>query len=168
MTPEQVEAKFPTPEDFAAMLDKAVPGKKLNGTSLPGGTLGEQWLNWQQQYAKSYPTTSLGTEEQQFLEIIAFTDATGAIARAVTKEAQGTAQFTAASDSATVQGLDQVGKDLSVGGFLAGLTSGNLWVRVAKVAIGGVILVVGLAKLTGADQKAPAIVRTAVKAAPLL
>jgi hypothetical protein len=53
----------------------------------------------------------------------------------------------------------------SVSQFLTGLTSGNLWIRVAKVAIGGVILVVGIAKLTGIEK---GIVGTAVKAAPLL
>jgi hypothetical protein len=53
----------------------------------------------------------------------------------------------------------------SVSQFLSGLTSANLWIRVAKVAIGGVILIVGIAKLTGVEK---GIVGTAVKAAPLL
>jgi hypothetical protein len=53
-------------------------------------------------------------------------------------------------------------------GFLADLTSANLWIRVAKITIGGTILIVGLAKLTGADQKIGGVVHTAVKAAPLL
>jgi hypothetical protein len=53
-------------------------------------------------------------------------------------------------------------------GFLADLTSGNLWIRAGKVVLGGAILIVGLAKLTGADQKIGGVVSTAVKAAPLL
>ena len=36
--------------------------------------------------------------------------------------------------------------------LLAYLTSQGTWVRVAKVAIGGVLVIVGLAKLTGAGQ----------------
>lgn len=53
-------------------------------------------------------------------------------------------------------------------GFLGILTTQNLWIRVAKVAIGGTILIVGLAKLTGADQQIGGIVKTAVTKAPLL
>jgi hypothetical protein len=53
----------------------------------------------------------------------------------------------------------------SVTDFLTGLTSANLWIRVAKVAIGGVLLIVGLAKLTGLDNK---VTNAAIKAAPLL
>jgi len=52
--------------------------------------------------------------------------------------------------------------------FLADLTTANLWIRIAKVAIGGTIVIVGLAKLTGADQKAGSIAAKAVKVAPLL
>jgi hypothetical protein len=52
--------------------------------------------------------------------------------------------------------------------FLSELSSANLWIRVAKVAIGGTILLVGLAKLTGADQAIGGVAATAVKVAPLL
>jgi hypothetical protein len=53
-------------------------------------------------------------------------------------------------------------------GLLADLTSANLWIRAAKIGIGGAILIVGIAKLTGADQKIGGIAAKAVKAAPLL
>jgi hypothetical protein len=56
----------------------------------------------------------------------------------------------------------------SISGFLTALSSANTWIRVAKVTIGGVILIVGLAKLTGADQKAGSFAAKAIKAAPLL
>ena len=55
----------------------------------------------------------------------------------------------------------------SVTGFLGDLSSANLWIRVAKVIIGGALLIVGLAKLTGAD-KSVAVLGKAVAAAPLL
>jgi hypothetical protein len=59
-----------------------------------------------------------------------------------------------------------VGKSVSsVTDFLSDLTAANLWIRVAKVAIGGIILIVGLAQLTGIEK---GIVGTTVKAAPLL
>jgi hypothetical protein len=53
-------------------------------------------------------------------------------------------------------------------GFLGDITSANLWIRVAKVAVGGTILIVGLLKLTGADKTAGSIASKAVKVAPLL
>lgn len=53
-------------------------------------------------------------------------------------------------------------------GILSDLTNPVLWVRVAKVVIGGTILIVGLAKLTGADKNAGKAVKSAVKFAPLL
>lgn len=78
--------------------------------------------------------------------------------------AQGvtTAAKDAAGATANATGLT------AIGGFFSGLTSVNLWIRVAKVTVGGLILIVGLVKLTGLDGQAPAVVRKAVRAAPLL
>ena len=56
----------------------------------------------------------------------------------------------------------------SMEGFFSSLGDINLWVRVAKVAVGSIILIVGLVKLTGADQKAGSIVKKAVTVAPFL
>lgn len=56
----------------------------------------------------------------------------------------------------------------SVEGFLSTLGDRNLWIRVTKILVGGVILIVGLAKLTGADNKVGGIVKKAVTVAPLL
>ena len=69
----------------------------------------------------------------------------------------------------------QLGKDIpglnaitSVTGFLSALGNLNLWIRVAKVVAGGVILAIGLAKLTGADKTIGGVAAKAVKVAPLL
>lgn len=51
---------------------------------------------------------------------------------------------------------------------ISGISGTNLAIRVAKVAIGGILVIVGLVSFTGIVSKAPAIVKTAVKAAPLL
>lgn len=56
----------------------------------------------------------------------------------------------------------------SLDSFIGALGDINLWVRVAKVVVGSIILIVGLAKLTGADQKAGGIVKKAVTVAPFL
>lgn len=52
----------------------------------------------------------------------------------------------------------------AIGTFLGDLTSASLWIRVAKVLVGGAMLLVGIAKLTGAGG----IAAKAVKVAPLL
>lgn len=52
--------------------------------------------------------------------------------------------------------------------FLSDLTSANLWIRVAKVTIGGTLLIVGLIELTGQSKNVKGIAAKAVKAAPLL
>lgn len=56
----------------------------------------------------------------------------------------------------------------SVTDFLQGLTSANLWIRAAKIVIGGTILIVGLVKLTGADKAFGGAAATAVKISPFL
>ena len=56
----------------------------------------------------------------------------------------------------------------SPNGFFSALGSSNLWVRAVKVIAGGVILIIGLLKLTGADQHIGGYAAKAVKAAPLL
>lgn len=50
-----------------------------------------------------------------------------------------------------------------LGDFLAALTSANTWIRVAKVVVGGVLLIVGLVHITGADNA----VATAARKVPL-
>lgn len=50
-------------------------------------------------------------------------------------------------------------------GFLGGLTSANLWIRIAKGILGGALILLGVAKMTGIDNK---VANAAIKAAPLL
>jgi hypothetical protein len=51
-----------------------------------------------------------------------------------------------------IPGLTQIGD------FFAALTQANTWIRVAKIVIGGALLIAGIAHITGADN---AIARTA-------
>jgi hypothetical protein len=83
--------------------------------------------------------------------------ASGGVAQQVAAAAAGTASPGAGGGSGT-----------SVLGFLGALSSANLWIRVAKVAIGGTILLIGLAKLTGMDKNATGLAAKAIKAAPLI
>jgi hypothetical protein len=55
----------------------------------------------------------------------------------------------------------------STAGFLSELSSPNLWLRVAEVALGVVLIAVGLARLTHAGPIVEKIASTAGKAAVL-
>jgi hypothetical protein len=50
-----------------------------------------------------------------------------------------------------------------VGSFFSALTEKNTWIRVAKVVVGGLLLIVGLVHITGADNA----VATAARKVPL-
>ena len=56
----------------------------------------------------------------------------------------------------------------AIGAFFGSLGEANIWIRGAKILAGGVILIVGLAKLTGADKAAGGIAKKAVEVAPFL
>lgn len=74
----------------------------------------------------------------------------------------GRVASTAAGEAASATGIS------SVTGFLSTLGSANLWIRVVKVIAGSIILFIGVAHLTGLDQKVTGIAGKAVAAAPLL
>jgi hypothetical protein len=78
---------------------------------------------------------------------------------------------TAAKAAATglVNSIPGVGSAItSVEGFVSAFGNRNLWIRVAKVIVGGAILIVGLLHLTGADKAIGGFAAKAVKVAPLL
>lgn len=64
----------------------------------------------------------------------------------------GAGTVTGDTPPAPVSGLAAIGQ------FFTNLGSANLWIRVAKVVIGGALLIIGLAHMTGSDH---AIARTA-------
>lgn len=78
---------------------------------------------------------------------------------------QGTRSGTAVSGAAAGAKAENALKDVL---SLSGISGTNLAIRIAKVVIGGILLIVGLVEFTGLTSKAPAIVKTAVKAAPFL
>jgi len=54
----------------------------------------------------------------------------------------------------------------NIGQFFSALTQPNLWLRVAKVLLGGVMVVAGLIKLTGTDKKVYGIAGMAASRLP--
>lgn len=68
-------------------------------------------------------------------------------------QVQGLKQVPGGAATAAGNAIPGVGSGIqSVTDFLKGLTQQSLWVRVAKVAVGGVLVLIGLAHLTGADS----------------
>jgi len=54
----------------------------------------------------------------------------------------------------------------NIGQFFTALTQPNLWLRVAKVVLGGVMVVAGLIKLTGTDKKVYGLAGVAAQRLP--
>jgi len=151
------------------------PVQALSGLGYTGATVGDQWLKF---YAAKHG--QLGSQytlleyEEAFVvlwsdaqlgnNVAQATGATGQIIQAdVTGIGKGISQF-----NTTLGGLPAAAAGaFSSLSFLQGLTSATLWIRVAKVVIGGAMLLIGLAKLTGAD-KTVAVLGKAAAAAPLL
>ena len=69
------------------------------------------------------------------------------------------------NDAAQRGGQNSSGLSLpaSIGNFFAALGEANTWIRVAKVIVGGVLLIVGLVHITGADN---ALASAAQKGSP--
>jgi hypothetical protein len=146
-----------------AQIISTTPGTPSDSTLGQDGTItiaGKQWTRFLGPYPSQQAAQTAAPESGlQYIGTLIGV-AAGAAAEGATQP--GNSSLPGAAGAAGGAAVP------SVLGFLSGLTSANLWIRVAKVIAGGVILIVGLVKLTGLDSKAPAIVQTAVKAAPLL
>lgn len=69
---------------------------------------------------------------------------------------------TASRSLPTLSGLDAIGR------FFSDLGNPVFWIRLGKILAGGLLLILGLAKLTGVSEKAGSIAGKAVKVAPFL
>jgi hypothetical protein len=68
-------------------------------------------------------------------------------------QVQGLKQVPGGAAKAAANAIPGLGSGIqSVTDFLKGLTAANLWIRVAKVAVGGALVLIGLAHITGADS----------------
>lgn|SRR5487761_99591 len=116
----------------------------------------------QQQAKTAKPDSSL-----QFAGSLIGLGATSAIAGATANPALGSVAPAVGAATGTAAGA--IGSTIgSVANFLQGLTTANLWIRVAKIIAGGAILLIGLAKITHLDQKVGSVASKAVKVAPFL
>jgi hypothetical protein len=80
-------------------------------------------------------------------------------ADAETAAGQATAKATS-TEIGTPNGINLSVPGLSqVGSFFGALGDANTWIRVAKVVVGGLLLIVGLVHITGADNAVASIAR---------
>lgn len=62
-------------------------------------------------------------------------------------------------------GINPTSWEQAITDFISDLSSANLWIRAVKILAGGALVIVAISSMTGAG---PAVVKKAVKAAPLL
>jgi hypothetical protein len=127
----------------------------LGGTQLKGKT-------WAQVYAIAYTDRiSSTTTPDETAEFVIELDALDAVGGATSAAIGALGTDTAASETGidTASILPSWASGLT--GLLSDLTSENIWLRVAKIAVGSVMIIVGLLGITGADKA----VATAAKGA---
>jgi hypothetical protein len=86
----------------------------------------EQLVMWQGPFATQAEAKAAANPQQQSPNPV--NDATNAV------------------ENANIPGLTQIG------GFFGALSDSNTWIRVAKVVIGGMLVIVGLSDITGSDH----------------
>lgn len=89
-----------------------------------------------------------------------------AAAQAYVKAHPGSAAPTTSTSTANQNADNYVASNIpggsdvvAVTGFLGALSSANTWIRVAKVVVGGVLIMVGAAHLIGADKAVKEVAR---------
>jgi hypothetical protein len=118
-------------------------------TAYPGQGLGQAYTNYANNVISKRPSTTPYQAFQAFGLILA----TGGVAKALAAGAQGLGSF----EGAAVKASPAVASPLDV---FHGLSLGNWFVRIGEILLGIVLVGVGVAKLTGANN----IISTAVKA----
>jgi hypothetical protein len=150
-----VQNQYPTPQSFADYLNQHWPGKRITGSGVPSGSdVGDQWLTWYAAQSAKYPSYSLGEWEQAFFTIVGAHELGDAVGQAV----QATADATGQMAQGTAAGLDQFASFLSpfedIANVFHALGETSTWLRLAKIVIGGALILAGVAHLTGAGSTA--------------
>lgn len=126
-----------------------------NGTPLKGKT-------WAQVYAAFYAENTgqtpdeiaVDVEELGFEEALAVGTSAAVTGAVNATEASGEGISTASILPSWLSGLP------AFAGFLNGLGEASTWIRVGKVVIGGTLVVIGLAHITGADNAIANVARS--------
>lgn len=153
-----------SPAAFGAWLDKTYPGKILPASSghaqYPGKTLGAQFQQFYAEQHKAHPTLSVADLEGAFMILVGEVQlGSGAAAGA-----GAVANDTQAAGQGVVAGLNQYEASIAnplaaIGQFFSALTHVNTWIRLAKIVVGGTLLIFGLAHMTGASNAVTSVVK---------
>lgn len=148
-------ATLPTPTGAPTLPDQATGSAYTESyfqalfTRQWGAAAGNAYAT----YNRNHPGNSAYVNAQQFLDIIVAEGLANGIKTAVSTT--GTAL--GAIPGAAAQGAQNAANALNpltgvdaIGGFFNKLGEANTWIRVAKVAVGGLLLIVGIVHITGA------------------
>lgn len=134
---------------YAAQFDKQFPGQNV----------GKAFRAFVATELAKDPSLSISQLASAWLGIIAVKG----VGKAVADALGGAGQQIAKIPSAIGAGLAPITNPLSgITGFLTGLTQANLWLRITEVAIGVVLLAVGVARLTGQQNPISQLVKARI------
>lgn len=135
-------------------------GKAIDASALDGAELNALGMH-------GYPTAADAEAKPNSVNIFQATFVNAAIddANNARDVASAPGNAAKAAGKAATSAAKSAANATGVAGFLGGLTSANLWIRVGKVIIGGALILIGVAKMTNVDNK---VAKSVVKAAPLL
>ncbi len=120
----------------------------INQISRPGGPRGPQVTSYVVVQSATRPTNAVA----------------GPYATKAEAQAWQTSANTAGNSPGSVVGgvtnaaVNATGIN-AIGGFFSALGEANTWIRVAKVVVGGALLIIGLVHITGADNAVASIAR---------
>lgn len=162
-TPAQYQANWPTPAAFAAFANQylaVLPPATASSHGATGTTAGAQFTSYYAWARRKDPAASLGQIEEAFTILSVGSGLSAGIGSAVTGTGAALGQIATGTAIGTAQATQTITSPLqAVQNFLAALSSSALWLRVAKVVIGGALLLIGLARMSGADKVADAVTR---------
>jgi hypothetical protein len=135
---------------YAAWLDSVFPGK-ISGASdksLDGQTWGQYYT------AIADNPKAAGYSPRTLAEAVQGEAALGKAPAAIAKVIGAEAAAVGATEKGVASASILPGWADPLAGLLGDLTSKDTWLRVAKVVVGSVMIIVGLARITGAGQAA--------------
>lgn len=148
---------------------KVVAGSTIDQTlsSDTGATVTIAGKKWQPFMVGSFPTQAAAQAASPPSGLAFIGSVVGSATAAGVSAASGTPNPSevgagAAAGQSTGQAVQTVGQ------FLSDLGQPQLWLRIGKVVFGVTLVIVGLVKLTGADQKIGGVAAKAVKFTPFL
>jgi hypothetical protein len=163
ITPSPQQARNQEITYYASILAK-LPGTYKGNLKQYDG---ETWSSLYKKLARKYPSVDV----QQLADAVLGIEAAQKLGTDVAGSDAQLSKFLNATGPSIEQGIAKVpGVSVlsgigAVGQFFNDLRDPTVWIRVGKILVGGVLLLVGLAKMTGFDK---GIAGKAVKVAPLL